>query len=82
MIGRLDYRNLAPLYVDEEMKICVKRNEDKFDVWIEGREGGYAVKGTAVVDQVRYQKRKEKDGGKDEDLKIDPDMPSPSTQVE
>lgn len=45
-----EYRNLAPLYADEEMRICVRRDRekhDKFDVWIEGKEGGYAVKGTA-----------------------------------
>jgi hypothetical protein len=52
---RFDYRNLAPLYVDEEMKICLRKNakhnvekEDKYDVWIEGKDGGYAVKGTAI----------------------------------
>ncbi|KAH7321747.1 hypothetical protein BKA65DRAFT_87906 [Rhexocercosporidium sp. MPI-PUGE-AT-0058] len=52
IVVRFDYKNLAPLYVDEEMKICVRRDpkrEDKLDVWVEGREGGYAVKGTAVI---------------------------------
>ena len=50
----VEYRNLAPLYADEEMKICVKRREkevfggpETWDIWIEGRDGGYAVKGTA-----------------------------------
>jgi hypothetical protein len=68
MVMRLDYRNLAPLYVNEGMQICLKEhvkrntkdgkrdlgnispaNQRKFDVWIEGQGGGYAVKGTAVV---------------------------------
>ena len=50
MVLKFDYRNLAPLYVEEEMRICAKRDgETRFDVWIEGKEGGYAVKGSAVV---------------------------------
>jgi hypothetical protein len=64
MIMRLDYRNLAPLYVSETMKVCLKEREKKgahksldinsntsreFDVWIEGKQGGYAVKGTSTI---------------------------------
>jgi hydroxyacyl-ACP dehydratase HTD2-like protein with hotdog domain len=52
MVLKLDYRNLAPLYVEEEMRVCVKRDPEKtekFDVWIEGKEGGYAFKGSAIV---------------------------------
>ncbi|KAB5570544.1 hypothetical protein GE09DRAFT_711277 [Coniochaeta sp. 2T2.1] len=57
----LNYRNLAPLYVDEEMKVCVRhrvaglaspeggREEQDWDVWVEGPDGGFAVKGTATV---------------------------------
>jgi hydroxyacyl-ACP dehydratase HTD2-like protein with hotdog domain len=51
-----DYRNLAPLYADEELKICVRQDgakDNKYDVWIEGKEGGYAVKGTAVIEQAQ-----------------------------
>jgi hydroxyacyl-ACP dehydratase HTD2-like protein with hotdog domain len=54
MVGRFDYRNLAPLYANEEMKVCIRKSHikaDKYDVWIEGRDGGYAVKGTAVISQ-------------------------------
>lgn len=50
MVLQFDYKNLAPLFVDEEMRICIRRrpdNSQKFDVWIEGPEGGYAVKATA-----------------------------------
>lgn len=49
-IRAVEYRNLAPLYAEEQMKICVRRKTQEtdggsFDVWIEGKEGGYAVKG-------------------------------------
>lgn len=52
IIKRLDYRNLAPLYANEELRVCVGKNADKnnkYEVWIEGKEGGYAVKGAAVI---------------------------------
>ncbi|KAG4034360.1 hypothetical protein MFRU_003g03290 [Monilinia fructicola] len=52
MIKRFDYRNLAPLYANEELRVCVGKKADKnnkYEVWIEGKEGGYAVKGSAVV---------------------------------
>ncbi|KAH6850099.1 HotDog domain-containing protein [Chaetomium sp. MPI-CAGE-AT-0009] len=53
-VKSLSYRNLAPLYVDEEMKVCLRRTKTeadqlKWDVWIEGPEGGLAVKGSAVT---------------------------------
>jgi hypothetical protein len=49
-----EYRNLVPLYAEEEMKICVRRDPekvDRFDVWIEEPGGGYAVKASALVDK-------------------------------
>ncbi|KAM3081005.1 prephenate dehydratase [Clarireedia jacksonii] len=52
VIKQFDYRNLAPLYVNEELKVCVGKKKDdeyKYEVWIEGQGGGYAVKGSAVV---------------------------------
>ena len=50
-IRNIQYRNLAPLYAEENMRICLKRKAQDdmnghWDVWIEGRDGGYAVKGT------------------------------------
>lgn len=67
-IFRFDYRNLAPLFCDEQMTICVRNasdakieaeergeaqehggKEQTWDVWITGSQGGYAVKGTAIV---------------------------------
>jgi len=51
VINLIEYRNLAPLYCDEEMRICGMEKQSstagsKFDVWIEGPTGGVAVKGT------------------------------------
>ena len=59
-IKHVEYRNLAPLYAEEEMKICVKsrvknterktfESYDVYDVWIEGPDGGYAVKGNVTT---------------------------------
>ena len=46
-IVSIEYRNLAPLYAEEEMRVCGRaRRDGEWDVWIEGRDGGYAVKGT------------------------------------
>jgi hypothetical protein len=52
VLESIEYRNLAPLYCDEEMRICGMKRENLpsqsivFDVWIEGPTGGVAVKGT------------------------------------
>jgi hypothetical protein len=58
VVDSVEYRNLAPLYCDEEMRVCVKKKKSTdtggvWDVWIEGPTGGMAVK--AVVRTV-YQK--------------------------
>ena len=45
-IVRVEYKNLVPLYADEPMKVCGKRKgAGEYDIWIEGAEGGLAVKG-------------------------------------
>lgn len=51
-VTSINYRNLASLYCDEEMRICVKKRTQTdtghlWDVWIEGPTGGMAVKATA-----------------------------------
>jgi hypothetical protein len=51
VLSSIRYRNLAPLYCDEEMRICCKIKKsfdhgDLYDVWIEGPTGGVAVMGT------------------------------------
>ena len=55
-IAEIEYRNLAPLYAEEEMKVCGRVVNDRhdngvgeFEVWIEGKEGGYAVRGKATT---------------------------------
>ncbi|TLD34152.1 hypothetical protein PspLS_00352 [Pyricularia sp. CBS 133598] len=59
----ISYRNLAPLYVGETMRVCVrrvpgaapiqpaavKRPADLWDIWIEGPDGGMAVKASAFT---------------------------------
>jgi hypothetical protein len=51
IVESIEYRNLAPLYCDESMRLCgsLKKtigNGELYDVWIEGPAGGVAVKGT------------------------------------
>ncbi|KAI0011774.1 hypothetical protein F4779DRAFT_571240 [Xylariaceae sp. FL0662B] len=56
-VHSIDYRNLAPLYANEPMNVCVRHvdNHDrppgdksrKWEVWVEDRDGGLSVKGTA-----------------------------------
>ncbi|KAH7159890.1 HotDog domain-containing protein [Dactylonectria estremocensis] len=54
-VRRFTYRNHAPLYVDEEMTVSLRNvskdgeAQGRWDVWVEGPEGGLAVKGTAEV---------------------------------
>ncbi|PSR93919.1 hypothetical protein BD289DRAFT_364140 [Coniella lustricola] len=60
-VKSLDYRNLAPVYVNEELKICVRapaptaaaaegKGDKKWDVWIVGPTGGLCVKGSAIIE--------------------------------
>jgi hydroxyacyl-ACP dehydratase HTD2-like protein with hotdog domain len=48
-VDKFDYKNLAPLFVEEELTVCGKPKNDgsAWDVWIEGPDGGLAVRGTA-----------------------------------
>lgn len=49
-VRRISYRNYAPLYVNEEMRVCVREVDGRdWDVWVEG-PGGLAVKGTAEME--------------------------------
>ena len=50
----IEYRNLAPLYAGEPMSVCLRKNTSscaegltRWDVWVEGPQGGLAVKATA-----------------------------------
>ncbi|KAK7735305.1 hypothetical protein SLS53_007536 [Cytospora paraplurivora] len=45
----LVYRNLEPVYVDEEMRVCVSPGRTRWNVWVEGAGGRLCVKGSAQV---------------------------------
>ena len=52
-VAALDYRNLAPLYAGEELRLCGREADaDGLEVWVEGPDGGLAVRGTAVLGTV------------------------------
>ena len=45
VVERVEYRNLAPLYAGENMRVCGHRTgEGKWEVWAETPEGGVAVR--------------------------------------
>jgi hydroxyacyl-ACP dehydratase HTD2-like protein with hotdog domain len=45
-IESIEYRNFAPLYAEEAMRICGrKRQNGEWIMWVEGKEGGLAVRG-------------------------------------
>ncbi|KAG5938223.1 hypothetical protein E4U53_008056 [Claviceps sorghi] len=51
-VARISYRNHAPLYVDEPLRVCVReasRPGHPREVWVEGPEGGIAVRGSALM---------------------------------
>ncbi|KAI1761719.1 HotDog domain-containing protein [Hypoxylon sp. FL1150] len=58
-IHKIDYRNLAPLYVNEPLRVCLremgredgsadKGNTRRWEVWVENQDGGLSVRGTAM----------------------------------
>ena len=56
MIESIEYRNFAPLYAEEKMKICGKQRRDGgYDMWIEGKEGGMAVRGIVKIKRDKTQ---------------------------
>ena len=49
-IQSLEYRNLAPLYAEEPLTICGrKKDHEQWEVWVEGKEGGLAVRGLVKI---------------------------------
>ena len=56
-IQQIDYRNLAPLYVREPMRVCVRKNEksgssdgtQNWDVWVENKDGSLSIRATAIT---------------------------------
>ncbi|PNS15426.1 hypothetical protein CAC42_685 [Sphaceloma murrayae] len=46
-IAFVEYRNLAPLYCNEEVIFCgAEDGEGRYEVWAEGKDGGVKVKGS------------------------------------
>lgn len=65
----VEYRNLAPLYAGEVMKVAGRRKEEgKWEVWAEGPDGGVAVRG--VVRTRRVEGAQMEDRGGYGDLKM------------
>jgi hydroxyacyl-ACP dehydratase HTD2-like protein with hotdog domain len=52
VIESIEYRNLAPLYCGEPLKLCGReKGAGAYELWVETPEGGIAVKATAKVTQ-------------------------------
>jgi hydroxyacyl-ACP dehydratase HTD2-like protein with hotdog domain len=49
-INEISYKNLAPLYAGEPLKLCGRElSDDRYELWAETPQGGIAVKATAKV---------------------------------
>ncbi|KAI9808656.1 MAG: hypothetical protein M1825_003807 [Sarcosagium campestre] len=50
-LKRIEYRNLAPLMVEEEMRVCgrEKAESGEMEVWVEGPGGSMAARGTVFT---------------------------------
>lgn len=47
-IQSIEYRNIAPLYAEEEMKVCARKTKTgEWELWIEGVDGRLAVRAIA-----------------------------------
>lgn len=74
-IHKFEYRNLAPLYAGEELRVCVRRNPQErvgdreqfsnWDVWVENSQGSMCVRGTAVTRGERLHR--DQNGNEDDD---------------
>jgi hydroxyacyl-ACP dehydratase HTD2-like protein with hotdog domain len=63
-VKNFSYKNLAPLYVDEPMKICIRKiltkketyttrvRKESYRIWIEGKDEQLAARGTAEVGDI------------------------------
>lgn len=47
-IKKVEYKNIAPLYAEEEMRLCARNiKQGEWELWIEDRDGGVAVRALA-----------------------------------
>lgn len=57
-IKEVEYRNLAPLYVEEEMRVCGAEkkgngsSDGEWHVWVENGEGSLAVRGSVKTENI------------------------------
>ncbi|KAI4215103.1 MAG: hypothetical protein LQ351_002418 [Letrouitia transgressa] len=59
VVNHVEYRNLAPLYAEEEMTICARKKEEGiWETWIQGPDGGLAVRATAKTNKILMERRK------------------------
>lgn len=57
VIKSVEYRNVAPLYCNEEVKFAGKKlDSGKWEIWAETPEGGIAVKGKVVTEKGNVDK--------------------------
>ncbi|KAK0645929.1 hypothetical protein B0T16DRAFT_457915 [Cercophora newfieldiana] len=56
LLEEINYRNLAPLFVGQEIRVCVRETARKvgsgtqtWELWVEGPDGSLAVRGTATT---------------------------------
>ncbi len=47
VVKGVEYRNLAPVYAEEKMRICGRKKGEGglWEVWVEGGDGGVKVRG-------------------------------------
>lgn len=54
-VTSIEYRNLAPLLVEQEMYVCAKPkstgDKKSWEIWVEGSDGSLAVRGTVHTEQ-------------------------------
>ncbi|KAI4095370.1 MAG: hypothetical protein LQ344_001668 [Seirophora lacunosa] len=78
IVSHIDYRCLAPLYAGENLKICVRKKDTReWETWIEGPDGGLAVRGT-----VRTAPPPEEGEKSLSEAKIPEDIPTDAVEVE
>ena len=74
VIRSVHYRNLAPLYCNEPMRICGRKKYlgdlPSWDIWIEGPTGGVAVKGTCRTAMMSDNMKKNLESLKKEENKF------------
>ncbi|KAL9046072.1 MAG: hypothetical protein Q9214_001001 [Letrouitia sp. 1 TL-2023] len=75
VVKHVEYRNLAPLYAEEEMTVCARKKEEGlWETWIQGPDGGLAVRATAKTNKIlmtgaKRDKKQEEEEEEEEEKK-------------